>query len=333
MRKIIRILPAFILFTGMISIRVNSQDIDFTLFNYNPLFLNPANTGNFIGDWRLGVNYRNQWAATANPFQTASLSFDTKFNLIRQKFGAGLYFVNDESGEGGLKFNKIYASIGYQKELAKNYFNIGFQIGYVFGSINDWETWNNITKTINPTSGEENFKGKVTYPDLNAGISWKKNINIFEPEIGVSLSHINTPKNSFVEGNDKEEMKYVFHSNVKVKFNDKIYLAPTIFYMNKVNTSLTIVGSELGYNFIGNFTRVRQVFGGVYLRNGLLNNIDSYSLILGTSVGRLDIAFSYDNTVSDFGKSAGNMGAYEISIIYKSISTLFNTYSIPCERY
>jgi hypothetical protein len=103
--------------------------------------------------------------------------------------------------------------------------------------------------------------------------------------------------------------------------------------MNKDNSSLTILGANFGYNLLGSISRVKQVFGGIYLRNGVFNDLDSYSAILGTTIGRLDIAFSYDVNVSTFGESAGKMGAYEISFIYRNFRTLLNTYSIPCERY
>ena len=41
----------------------SSQDLQFSQFMNSPLLTNPANTG-FTpdGDYRLGVNYRNQWA-------------------------------------------------------------------------------------------------------------------------------------------------------------------------------------------------------------------------------------------------------------------------------
>ena len=41
-----------------------SQDLHFSQFMNSPLATNPANTG-FLpeGDYRLGINYRNQWAS------------------------------------------------------------------------------------------------------------------------------------------------------------------------------------------------------------------------------------------------------------------------------
>jgi type IX secretion system PorP/SprF family membrane protein len=317
----------------MISLNVFSQDINFTMFNFSPLTLNPANTANFNGDWRIAGNLRNQWPATSNPYRTATLSFDTKFNISKHKFGAGLLFINDESGASRLNYNKVFVTLGFEKEISKNYFNIGVQFGYVFGSINDWTTWNNQTRSENTSSGEPYFGAKASYADLNAGFSWRKNIGKIEPEAGFSFFHINTPNYSFVQSDNEEKLKFIFHSKVKVKFEDKIYLLPALLCMRKDNRYLTILGTNIGYNFVGNMSRVKQIFGGFYFRNGIIDEIDSYSVLLGSTIGRLDIAFSYDLLVSSLKGSTGNMGGYEISLIYRSFSTLLNTYSIPCERF
>ncbi len=57
-----------------LGLNAHSQDLHFSQFMNSPLLTNPANTG-FIpdGDYRLGVNYRNQWASiTAFPYKTMS---------------------------------------------------------------------------------------------------------------------------------------------------------------------------------------------------------------------------------------------------------------------
>ncbi len=313
---------------------LSAQDAQFTMFNSNPLWLNPANTGNFDGDWRINGSFRNQWAATSSPFRTASVGADTKFYLLNQKLAGGLYFLNDESGIGGLSFNKLYASVAYEKNYKENYFSIGLQAGYVFGSVNSWLNWDHLTGDFDAPSDEENFSGKTSYFDLNAGLRWKKSIGIFEPNVGISLLHVNKPNKSFFDGDEKEGIEFVFHTDVKVKMNDEFFVLPAILYRVKSGPSQTIIGTNVGYNFLGNKTSVRQVFGGVYIKNGIFNELDALSVLLGATVRRLDIGLSYDFNMSNLSKISGKMmGAFEISFIYKSISTVLNSYSIPCERY
>jgi type IX secretion system PorP/SprF family membrane protein len=313
---------------------LHAQEAQFTMFNNNPLLLNPANTGSFSGDWRVAGNFRNQWAATTSPFRTASVSADAKLYILNQKIGAGLFFLNDESGIGGLTFNKLYASLAYEYRYKENYLTIGLQAGYVFGSINSWTNWNPVTGSFDAPSGEINFSDKISYFDLNAGIRWKRNIGIFEPNAGLAFYHLNRPNKSFFEGDEKEEIQFVFHVDVKTKLNDEFYLLPAILVKGKGSSSQTIAGTNIGYNFLGSRTSVKQIFAGVYVKNGILKELDAISVLAGTTVRRIDIALSYDFSMSNLSKSAGKMmGAFEISFIYNSISTVLNSYSIPCERY
>jgi len=311
---------------------ITGQDINYTLYNYNPLFLNPANTGNFYADWRAAANYRSQWGAIGNAYNTASLSFDKPFYLRKQKLGVGLFVVNDNTGIGGLTFNSIFASLGYEKEVAKNFFNAGLQIGYAFGKVNSWNVWDNQAGDFTGTSTESDFGENANYLDINAGLLWKRSIGRYEPEVGVAFAHINSPKKSFYGGSEKETIRSTFHGKVKIEVSDNLYVLPSVLYFNKNGNNLTIPGANIGYGLLGS-SYVKEIYAGLYLRNGILDKADAFSVLIGASVLNFDITFGYDKNISQFGKSAGNLGAFEISLIYKSISSVLNTYSIPCERF
>jgi len=311
-----------------------SQDINFSMFKLNPIFLNPANTGNFYGNWRFAANYRNQWAATS-AFTTASASMDKRFKIAGQSFAAGVIFLNDEAGVGGVSYNKLYGSLTYSNHFGKNYFYIGIQGGFVTGSVNNWYNWNSSTGDFSSPNGEENFGENTSYFDLNAGVVWKRKVHIFEPEIGFALSHINTPGNSFLSGTEeKEAIKYTMHIDILTHLSDQVYASPAFAYFGREGASLTLAGSDVGYKFTGNRTAVRTVYGGVYLRNGIFANIDALNFLIGSEIGRLKIGLSYDVNISDLGKSSGNnLGAFEVGIQYRIVGVVLNSYSIPCERY
>lgn len=308
-----------------------AQDIHFTQFDFNPVFLNPANTGNFIGDWRVAGNFRNQWAGSTNPFNTATVSADMPVYILGQKLGAGILVGTDISGPGKLNYNLALLSLGYGQEFSNNYFYGGLQVGYLFASVNDWNNWNHLDGDFTAPSGEQNFTGSANNLDVNIGLGWKRNINIFEPEAGFSIQHLNSPTMSFVNGEDKIKQQINFYALSKVKFNDEIYLIPKFYYAGIGGNSMLVFGTEGGYKLLGNKSSVKRVFGGIYMRH-TLSNSDAFALQAGTTVGRLDVAVSYDIGVSDLSQSK-NMGSFEISLIYKSISTVLNSYSIPCERY
>src|SRR5262245_54034814 len=92
---------------------ISAQDLHFSQFMNSPLLTNPANTG-FIpdGDYRLGVNYRNQWASiTAFPYKTMSAFGDAQ--LFQERFntgwmGIGGVILRDVAGSGVLTSTKVY---------------------------------------------------------------------------------------------------------------------------------------------------------------------------------------------------------------------------------
>lgn len=310
-----------------------SQEVQFSLFDNAPLLLNPANTGNFWGDWRISGIYRNQ-ATHTKPYSSAYIGFDRSFYIFKQKIGAGLYFLNDNAGEGKLSHNKLYASMAYAREISNNHISIGFQAGFVYGSIKNWDIYNPETGIHDLENPDPDFQGDISYLDINAGISWKRSILIFEPEAGFAVNHINKSKNSFIGSEDQREtLKTLLYTRIKTKFNDRIYIVPKFLLSMKDASSVTILGTDLGYNLQGNLSTVKNIYIGAYIRDGLANEINSFSLVLGTTVSRMGIGISYDTNLSEFGKDMGSMGAFEISFIYRSISTVLNSYSIPCERY
>ena len=118
----LRWLTIFNLFVFFLNEPITGQDIHFTLFNSSPLYLNPANTGNFNGDWRLTGTYRNQWSALSDPFSTAAVGFDKQFYLLNQTLAFGLTFINDESGSVALSVNELFGSLSYKKVINHNVF-------------------------------------------------------------------------------------------------------------------------------------------------------------------------------------------------------------------
>jgi type IX secretion system PorP/SprF family membrane protein len=314
------------------SCQLYSQEVHFSMFENAPLLINPANTGNFIGDWRIAGNYRNQFVATADPFRTALISFDSRVYILKQIIGIGLFVINDETGVGGLTYNKIYGSVAWQKEISDNFFSFGFQAGYVFGSINSWGIWDYTTGDFSSPNGETNFGESVRYADIHLGTHWKRSIGVFEPEAGLTFSHLNKPNISFFGGDEREVIKLTLNAKSKINISDKLFLTPSFLYQGKA-TSLALIGINIGYNLVGNGSSVKQLTGGVYIRNSASDQLSAFIFCLGTTIRRMDLGISYDMNAGELSNSTGSMGAFEISIIYRSISTVLNSYSIPCERY
>lgn len=326
------ILVVSMLVFTLLTAHIKAQDIHFSQFDFNPLFLNPANTGNFEGDWRVGGTYRNQWAGLSEPYNTTSISGDLPLYILGQNIGVGLIVINDVAGAIGPTQNHIYGSVAYGQILNQNYFGLGLQVGMAFGSMESWGLWNRETGGFDLNNGEPDPIGKTSYFDINLGGIWKRNIHIFEPELGVNLMHLNSPNKSYLSGKAKVPVRMVFHATVLTKLTDKIHVSPKLYYSGLRTAGITMLGAQADYNLLGNRSSVKRFFAGAYLKNGILDEIDALTIQMGTTVGRLDIALGYDLGISNLSQSK-TMGTFEFSFIYKSISTLLNSYSIPCERY
>ncbi|MBN2761859.1 MAG: PorP/SprF family type IX secretion system membrane protein [Bacteroidales bacterium] len=319
---------------------IHGQDIHFSMFNTCPLYLNPAQTGNYTGDWRAAANYRNQWNALAIPFTTSAVAFDKKFYLLHQEFSAGALFINDESGSVSLSVNKLYGSLGLRKVFNHNVFHMGIQVGYVFKSLNMEKV--TLPSQYNPLTGsfdsqlpgnETNMGERTSNLDFNVGVLWKKKIKILEPELGFSFSHLNNPRESFFDDEQRLPIRKTLHAKLKTSLSEEIYVQPAILYMNHKGSNETIAGFNAGFNIFGKKSTVKELMAGVYLRNGFLSNTDALAVLAGATIGRIDLAICYDITLSGLKAATNHNGAFEISIQYKSISTVLNSYSIPCERF
>ena len=90
-----KVLFSFILTLGVTS--ANAQDTHLSMYDAAPLFLNPAMTGVFKGDWRLHAQYRTQWkAVNFKPYNTALISLDFPV----KKWGFGIQLSNYRAGIG-----------------------------------------------------------------------------------------------------------------------------------------------------------------------------------------------------------------------------------------
>ena len=56
-------------------------DIHFSQFYETSILRNPALTGVFANDYKVGVYYRNQWSTITHPYETKLVSGESRFQL------------------------------------------------------------------------------------------------------------------------------------------------------------------------------------------------------------------------------------------------------------
>ncbi|MCV5244983.1 type IX secretion system membrane protein PorP/SprF, partial [Escherichia coli] len=65
------------------AVDTTAQDIHYSQFYENAMVRNPALTGIFSGDYKAGVNYRQQWSNISVPFTTVLASAESRIIVNR----------------------------------------------------------------------------------------------------------------------------------------------------------------------------------------------------------------------------------------------------------
>lgn len=213
-----------------------AQDIHFSQFSQSPLYVNPAYTGLFKGDWRFSNNYRNQWSAVGTPFKTISAGFDKPFKLYEGKLGLGIFVTNDQSGSYQLTANKIFVSASYHYKYRQHTFSGGIQAGYTIHSLN--------TETLifpvqyNPNIGfydEElpnfidNWDENINYADINLGIAYSTRFQHINAVAALSAYHINSPSLSFLGEDARLAPRFAFNAYADIPLKNQWFVKPNIF--------------------------------------------------------------------------------------------------------
>jgi type IX secretion system PorP/SprF family membrane protein len=320
-----------------------AQDIHFSQFFNSPLTLNPSKAGDYDGDWSFMNNYRRQWGSftsPGHPFKTISVGLDKPFSVKRSKFALGLLLINDAAGSANYSVNKIYGNIAYHKKMNKQWLHFGVQAGYVMkGYTGDKLTfpnqYDNNSGTFNPdlSGGEASLGEQVQYLDINAGLSWSATFRNLHPEIGISFFHVNMPNESYVGSDAKLPVRQTIHAGAKWFTGNTFYIHPNLIMMNHSKASNALMGSNFGYLFKSPTAKMKSLYLGIYFRDGIKRNSDSFIAVIGSRVFNFDLGFSYDFNVSELKKVTHYKGGFEISLIYIAPSTKLTQVSIPCERF
>lgn len=294
-----------------------AQDFQLSQYDAPPLFLNPAMTGMFDGQYRVHGHYRTQWAAVASkPFTTTGASFDMPLN----KFGAGLQVMNYRAGAGSYNVSSALLSIGYDVVFDKennHHLALGVQGGILQKSINvsaltfgnQYIGANGGSFDAGLASGESFSNTSFVIPDINAGFLYyyAKESSRLNPFIGFSAFHLTEPTEEFMGGTNKLPLRIYLHGGTKVNLNDKIQLLPKFLYMKQTNNK-SINASLLIHYFLKEDT---------YLICGpTFRSKDAAIIEAGIKKGKYIARVSYDFNTSSLKTASGSRGGFEISLTY-----------------
>ena len=314
----------------------SAQDMHFSQWFNSPLSTNPANTG-FIpdADYRLGVNYRNQWSTIMSvPYKTMSIWGDAQVFRDRIEsgwLGLGGLILRDVAGSGGLTSTKVYGSAAYHQMLGvAHLLSFGMNVGWANKRIN----------TANLKFPDQ-FDGKFFDSNLPTSVVLDNpNINYFDMQVGinyayfptdklyvnggVSVWHLNSPRESFFKNDDPAAgdngivaKRYNIFGNASVKLNDQVILNPMAYYSFTTKTSELVAGVNVQYNLSGDGEN--QLIGGLYYRSG-----DAVIPMIGFVYKTLKLSFTYDATTSGLNQYNHSRGAYEFSLMQNGFYNDYN---------
>jgi type IX secretion system PorP/SprF family membrane protein len=325
------------LFAVLVFTTAQAQDPHFSQFNSAPLQLNPAMAGVYEGQFRVGVNYRDQWGSVLGPvpFQTSAVNFDFRVNAFKDDyFAIGLSLLNDRAGESRYEMTQGHFTASYMKKVAggrgsryDQYLIAGAQYGFGQQGIN----WNALQfsrqfdgQNFNPdlVSGEETADQTNMYGDLNAGLMW---YGLFGKQrsayFGAAFHHLNSPNISF-GGAETIPLyrRYTIHGGGEFPINRGLTVMPTANIQIQGEAFQTVYGAALRFSTrewdefairFGTYNRLSGKYDG-----GLIS--DAVIVYTGLEWHDWLVGLSFDANTSSLSGISGGRGAFELSLTYTS---------------
>jgi len=339
-------LPAiFLIVLGCFQSNIGeAQDVQFSQFYANPLYLNPALTGSHSGTYRIMSSYRNQWAGVGGiPFTSFSAGGDTKITLPNKtgsfqggndRVAAGVHFFSDRVGIFDYNTNQISFFGAFHKLLSSeinSYLSAGFQFGFAQRGINyedlSFQDQFNGVDAFNGPTGEPLPANALGYGDLSFGLNFSTQPRTDQGfHVGLAFQHFNEPNISFFNRDLRFEEEFLpvnldtkltFHTGLSIRRSDLLSIQPRAIYITQGAAASLIVGSNLKYNIIDSDEKSFHIGGWIRASDGL-TTFQPTDLIISAGFQQrgLLIGFSYDHHLRDLGASILGQGIFEFTISY-----------------
>ena len=319
-----------VMLTGF-GFKAEAQDVHFSQYYANPVYLNPAYAGSYICP-RIVTNFRMQWPNLSGKYTSYSASYDQYFDKIAG--GIGVLFVGDHAAGDIVHANlsTFAASLiySYRANLTrdkKNALLLGVQATYQQKHLSFEElTFGDMIDSkygfVYPT--QEYFPGYTRgLADFSAGIAFYSERYYG----GIAVNHFTQPKESFRDtaGNDARlPMKLTANFGTMIdlkkamrteKSVGDLSLSPNLIFHYQTRFGNGGVYTSLNYGmYFGCF----PMMIGAWFRQGF-ENADAVIFLVGIEQKYLKIGYSYDFTIPSekaVGKMTRTGGAHELSAIF-----------------
>ena len=298
-----------------------AQDIHFSQFYMNPVFLNPALTGNFNGDMRFAANQRSQWKSVSRPYNTIGISAESREEYIVPSMYYGVNLFHDVAGDGNYRTVEFNVSSAYRFYLdhdSIHQLTPGVQIGVNhrsidFSKLNFDSQFNGYYYDPTLPNNEVFGNAKRTGLNFNLGLvySWKPEKR---KEIVAGIGWFNIPQmKQSLYGNDliKRDRRVSIHANGVYKLNFEWDLQPGLYVQLQGKYKEIIFGSNLRYVMKDKRGEYLAPYGGIWFRNR-----DAAYVVVGLYYNDWIAGISYDFNVSKLVPASNVRGGLEFSVQY-----------------
>ena len=309
----------------LVTANVQAQDTRFSQPLNNQLALNPAMMG-LTNDFRVNLNYRNQWATVDKGYSTYAISLlyplfinskgdSLKKEAPRSRLDFGINVTDDKSGG----FNRVNAtlSIAYGLRLnASNSLHAALNFGYIHYSLDvlhqtfdeqyQWGSYNATNasnESLNLTKGA---------PDVGLGFMWH-----YAPEAGkiqafagLAGYHVNQPNLTFIGGKGTLPARFNFQAGVKV-IGNKVDFTPVVLYNLQGRFKQFTGGLLVAYKF--GEKKGKLVVGSWYKER------DAISVQAGYEHKIFFFTYSYDFGISKLARTTSGLMTHELTVAFKLI--------------
>lgn len=305
----------------LLSFSGSAQDVHFSQFYMNPVYMNPALTGNFEGDWRFSANQRSQWRSVSRPFNTIALSAENKEELLLPGLYHGINLFHDAAGDGNFRTIEMNVSTAFDIPLdldSAHTITPAVQIGFNhrridFTQLNFDNQFNGFYYDPDLPTMETFETASRTGLSLSLGVAYKWQI---EPrkKIVAGLGWFNIPqaKQSFY-GNEliERDRRVSFHAKGVYDLNFEWDLQPGLFMQFQGTYREIVFGSNVRYIYKDKKGEYIAPYAGLWFRNR-----DAIYAVVGAYYNNWIAGVSYDVNLSQLAPASNVRGGIEFSLQY-----------------
>jgi type IX secretion system PorP/SprF family membrane protein len=329
--KTFRFMHLILLFVW--SENVQAQDIHFSQYFMNNISINPALTGG-IHDMQINANYKDQWRSLSNPFKTFSFGFDKalKLGYSPNRLGIGGFLYNDQVGAGFMTTTSGMANIAYHVKLdSKNKIGGGMALGfkqdtYGLSGIQTGNQYNGMQYDNGINTGE--YFSSTNHLILDAGLGilyvYKEsagNTVVASDDkcvtIGLSLSHLNKPKTSLYNLEDRNFIRTTFHGNARIPIQGTNTSINPSFITNFQGPFNEIIVGAMYRVLMSQASKITSFRNSAAFSMGVhYRHKDAVILASVYEYSNFQFGFSYDINVSSLNTFSKGRGGFELTLKY-----------------